>query len=203
MLAMTDWTHRASRNLVRSLASLLIALTAVSLNAAAQPSPPKAQPYFTEPAISPDGSEIAFVSGGDIWTAPASGGDARLLVSHPANESRPLYSPDGRRLAFISTRTGNGDIYVLTLDAGELKRLTFDDSNDQLDAWSADGSWIYFTSSSRDVSGTTDIYRVSSEGGTPMQVSAALYTNEYFGAPSPDGKTMAFTCPGYGLPQWC
>src|SRR6266481_6749515 len=111
MLAMTDWTHRASRNLVRNLALLLLALTAVSLNAAAQPAPPKAQPYFTEPAISPDGSEIAFVSGGDIWTAPASGGDAHLLVSHPATESRPLYSPDGRKLAFGSTRTGNGDIY--------------------------------------------------------------------------------------------
>src|SRR5450432_757604 len=107
----------------------------------------KVLPYFTEPAISPDRSEIAFVSGGDIWTVPASGGEARLLVSHPANESRPLYSPDGRRLAFISTRTGNGDIYLLTLETGDLKRLTFDDANDQLDAWSADGKWIYFSSS--------------------------------------------------------
>src|SRR6266446_10626297 len=98
MLAMTDWTHRASRNLVSSLASLLIALTAVSLNAAAQPSPPKAQPYFTEPAISPDRSEIAFVSGGDIWTAPTAGGEARLLVSNPANESHPVYSPDGKQI---------------------------------------------------------------------------------------------------------
>jgi len=71
MLAMIDWTRRASRALVRNLALLLIALTAVSINAAAQPAPPQAQAYFTEPAISPDGSEIAFVSGGDIWTAPS------------------------------------------------------------------------------------------------------------------------------------
>src|SRR6185503_3049480 len=40
------------------------------------------RPYFTEPAISPDRNEIAFASGGDIWTAPIAGGDARLLVSH-------------------------------------------------------------------------------------------------------------------------
>ncbi|MDQ2947159.1 MAG: hypothetical protein M3Y27_14690, partial [Acidobacteriota bacterium] len=73
-----------------------------------------ARPYFSEPALSPDRSEIAFVSGGDIWTVPAAGGIARLLISHPATESRPMYSPDGRRLAFVSTRTGNGDIYVLT-----------------------------------------------------------------------------------------
>src|SRR5258706_10618607 len=97
-----------------------------------------ALPSFAEPSISPDRSEIAFVSGGDIWTVAAAGGDARLLVSHPASESRPLYSPDGRRLAFISNRTGNGDIYVLTFETGELKRLTFDDASDQLDAWSRD-----------------------------------------------------------------
>src|SRR5258707_5949856 len=199
---MTDWTRRASRGLVRNLTFLLMALTAVSLNTAAQPAPPKAQAYFTEPALSPDGSEIAFVSGGDIWTAPADGGEARLVVSNPANESRPLYSPDGRRLAFISTRTGNGDIYVLTLDTGDLKRLTFDDSNDQLDAWSGDGSWIYFTSSSRDISGMNDIFRVRVDGGTPMQVTADAYTNEYFSAPSPDGSAIAFTGHGFGFAQW-
>ena len=60
-------------------------------------------------------------------------------MSHPATESRPLYSPDGRRLAFVSDRTGGGDIYVLTFATGELKRLTFDDGLDQLDAWSRDG----------------------------------------------------------------
>jgi tricorn protease len=198
---MSDRTYRASGSFVRNLAFLLMMLAAISLNAAAQPAPPKTQAYFTDPAISPDGSEIAFVSGGDIWTAPTGGGEARLLVSHPATESRPLYSPDGGRLAFISTRTGNGDIYLLTLDTGDLKRLTFDDSNDQLDAWSADGRWLYFTSNSRDV-GTTDIYRVSSEGGTPMQVSGDLYTNEYFAAPARDGNAVAFTGHGLGGSQW-
>ena len=123
----------------------MLAVAAIA-GQAAQP----AQPYFTEPALSPDGSEIAFVSGGDIWTVAATGGEAHLLVSHPATESRPLYSSDGRKLAFGSTRTGNGDIYILTIDTGDLKRLTFDDSNDQLDAWSDDGRWIYFNSSSRD-----------------------------------------------------
>src|SRR5204863_10176824 len=66
----------------------------------------EAKPSFAEPALSPDRSEIAFVSGGDIWTVPAAGGEARLLVSHAATESRPLYSPDGKRLAFVSTRSG-------------------------------------------------------------------------------------------------
>src|SRR5690242_18564795 len=92
----------------------------ITLSCAGQTS--ASQPAFGEPSLSPDRSEIAFVSGGDIWTVPAAGGEAHLLVAHPATESRPLYSPDGKRLAFVSTRTGNGDVYVLTLASGELKR---------------------------------------------------------------------------------
>ena len=160
------------------------------------------RPYFTEPSLSPDRKEIAFVSGGDIWSVPATGGVAALLVSHAANEARPLYSPDGRQLAFISNRTGNGDIYLLTLATGDLKRLTFDDVLDQLDGWSRDGRWIYFSSGSRDVGGLNDLYRVSVNGGTPMQVSADRYTNEFFSAPSPDGKTLAFTARGIASGQW-
>jgi tricorn protease-like protein len=76
------------------------------------------KPYFTEPALSPDGSEIAFVSGGDIWTVPARGGEARLLVSNPANESVPHYSPDGRYLAFTSTRTGGGGEILSEVSVG-------------------------------------------------------------------------------------
>ena len=160
------------------------------------------QPYFTEPSLSPDRKEIAFVSGGDIWTVPATGGVAALLVSHSANEARPLYSPDARQLAFISSRTGNGDIYLLTLATGELKRLTFDDGLDQLDGWSRDGRWIYFSSTSRDIGGLNDLCRVSVNGGTPMLVSSDRYTNEFYGAPSPDGKTLAFSARGISSGQW-
>src|SRR3982750_3431513 len=111
------------------VASLFIAYLLPSTAITGQNARAAVQAYMTEPAISPDRSEIAFVSGGDIWTVPLAGGEARLLVSNPATESRPLYSPDGARLAFISNRTGSGDIYVLTFSTGELKRITFDDTN--------------------------------------------------------------------------
>src|SRR5450432_3465355 len=104
------------------------------------------EPYLTEPAVCPTRPEIAFVSGGDIWMVSAKGGEAHLLVSHPADESRPLYSPDGSQLAF-------------------------DDGLDQLDGWSRDGRWLYFSSGSHDVNRKNDIYRVSAQGGTPMAVS--------------------------------
>ena len=157
---------------------------------------------MAEPGISADGREIAFVSGGDIWTVPAAGGDARLLVSHPATESRPLFSPDGTRLAFASTRTGGGDIYVLDLRTTVVTRITFDDAEDALDGWSADGMWIYFSTSGHDISSMADIYRVPAAGGTPMPVSADRYTSEYFAAPAPDGRAIAFAARGIGNRQW-
>ncbi|HEX4947137.1 MAG TPA: LpqB family beta-propeller domain-containing protein, partial [Blastocatellia bacterium] len=162
---------------------------------------PDPLPYFTEPAISPDRTEVAFVSGGDIWTAHSNGGEARLLVSHQATEARPLYAPDGKRLAFVSERTGNGDIYLLTFATGELKRLTFSDANDRLDAWSRDGKWIYFTSSAFDIR-SNDVWRISVEGGTPMQVSNDRFVGEFFSQPAPDGQTIAFTARGNSAQQW-
>ncbi|HLM00555.1 MAG TPA: hypothetical protein VK400_05835, partial [Pyrinomonadaceae bacterium] len=163
---------------------------------------PASMPYLTEPSLAPDRREIVFVSGGDIWSVPAGGGTAQLLVAHPATESRPLFSPDGRRLAFVSTRTGNGDVYVLNLETNDLSRLTFDDSADNLDAWSRDGRWIYFSSSSRDVAGMSDIFRVSAAGGTPQQISSDRYASEFHAAPSPDGNSIAFTARGIANGQW-
>lgn len=160
------------------------------------------RPYFTEPAISPDRSEIAFVSGGDIWAVSAGGGEARLLLSHPANESRPFYSPDGKRLAFISNRTGGGDIYLLTFATSEVIRLTFDDGHEQLDGWSRDGRWIYFSSTSHDIAGMNDVFRVSADGGTPMEIAADRYTNEFFSAESPNGSAMAITARSTASGQW-
>ena len=165
--------------------------------------PAPAKPAFSEPSLNPDKREIAFVAGGDIWTVPATGGEARLLVSHPAYDSRPLYSPDGTKLAFQSTRTGNGDLYVLTLATGDLRRLTFDDAAEQLDSWSRDGRWIYFSSGSKDVNGMDDLFRVSIDGGTPMAVSADRFAQEYWSSPSPtDPNTLAFTGKGRTVSDW-
>jgi Tol biopolymer transport system component len=159
-------------------------------------------PSFGEPGISPDGSTIAFVSGGDIWEVPARGGDAHLLVSHPANEQRPLYSPDGSRIAFTSSRTGNGDVYVLALRSGDLTRLTFDDAVELVNGWSPDSRFVYFSSASHDLTGMNDVWRVSVDGGTPMAVAADRYATEYFAAPSPAGGTVAITARGNAGSQW-
>ncbi|MFP4623902.1 MAG: hypothetical protein ACLFRX_06960, partial [Gemmatimonadota bacterium] len=158
---------------------------------------------LAQPALSPDGREVAFVSGGDIWAAAAEGGVARLLVSHEAEESRPLYSPDGTRLAFVSNRGGSDDIWVLDLAGGELTRVTWSDGAESLDAWSGDGEWLYFTSGDSDIGGMTDVQRVPATGGEPSLVSGDAATPEYFAAPSPDGRRLAMSGRArMGFSQW-
>ena len=168
--------------------------------ACAQDVPEK--PVLAEPSLSADGQLVAFASGGDIWEAPASGGVAHLIVTGPAAEGRPLYSPDGRRLAFTSTRGGSANIYVLDLATGAVTRLTYGESGEELDSWSGNGKWLYFAAGNTDVSRLPDIYRVSSEGGTPMPISAERYLSEYQGSPSPDGATLAFMTRGISFSQW-
>ncbi|HET6726171.1 MAG TPA: peptidase S41, partial [Gammaproteobacteria bacterium] len=159
-------------------------------------------PTFTEPALSPDGHTLAFVSGGDIWSVAARGGIAHLLVSGEADASRPLYSPDGKRLAFISDKTGGGDIYILDLASGNLRRVTWADGREALSAWSRDGEWLYFSSARDNIGGMDAVYRVRAAGGTPTPVSFEPYRNEEAGAPSPDGRVVALVGGGWGSRQW-
>ncbi len=188
---------RRTRGVIAWLAAVSAAALCHSAMAASV-----SKPSFAEPALSPDGAEIAFVSGGDIWTVPAQGGVARLLVSNPATEGRPKYSPDGTRLAFQSNRDGFTNLYILTFATGEVKRLTYADANEALDGWSPDGKWVYFTSTQNDVQRQGDIFRVSATGGTPLEVSAERYLNEFESAPSPDGTSIALVAKGISSSQW-
>lgn len=161
---------------------------------------PAGVPSFAEPGIAPDHSEVAFVSGGDVWSVPAAGGTARLLASVGGTGSRPLFSPDGKRIAFVSSQPGAVGIYVVTLDGGILTRLTHDDVTPNLSAWSADGRFVYFSSSAHNIVYDGDIMRVWAGGGTPMRVTGERFVNAMDGAPSPDGRSIAFVRNGFT--QW-
>ena len=189
---------------LRSAAAALVAAASVAipLTAHAHAPPVIARRSFSEPDYSPDRREIAFVSGADIWSVPAAGGDAHLLVSDASNDHRPLYSPDGSELAFMSNRNGGTNIYVLTFATGALRRLTYGDGADQLDSWSRDGKWIYFSTTANDISGMSDVYRVSAGGGTPSAVAADRYATEYWAATGPDASTIAITARGLSQSQW-
>src|SRR5882757_2690682 len=75
-----------------------------------------------QPAISPDGSLVAFSFQGDIWTVPVAGGKASRITIHDAYESHPVFSPDGKQIAFSGTRYGNNDVFTVPAEGGPVSR---------------------------------------------------------------------------------
>lgn len=80
--------------------------------------------WLRNSAISPDGSTVAFTFKGDIFTVPVAGGQARQITSNPAYDTHPVWSPDGKRIAFTSNRKGSPDIYVVDAKGGTPHRVT-------------------------------------------------------------------------------
>jgi len=166
-------------------------------------------------AISPDGKELAFTSNwdevgatstnNDIFVVPISGGDPKKLSSSPGSDSTPLYSPDGKWLAWrMQKRPGyESDRFRLVVydrKSGEIKNLTEDfDQWVEAIAWSPDSKFIYFTSEKE---GASPIYRlnlpVALAGSTPTgtgikDIEEILAgTNDELSV-STDGKTLVFT----------
>ena len=120
-------------------ALLLLALTATTvLSAQETPS------WIRRNAISPDGKTLAFSYKGDIWTVPATGGEARQLTSNKAYESDPVWTPDGSVIVFTSWREDSKDLYSVPAAGGPLKRLTDLPGTELPLAVAADGT-VYFS----------------------------------------------------------
>lgn len=81
-------------------------------------------------AISPDGTQIAFCYKGDIYKVPVTGGRATQLTTHPAHDTRPIWSPDSKNIAFASNREGGFDVFLVSSEGGTPKRLTTHASNE-------------------------------------------------------------------------
>src|SRR5713226_6133667 len=119
-------------------------LVTISLVAAARAQEPIR--FARTPDISPDGKQVAFSYLGDIWTVEAIGGVARPVTMHEAHDIFPVFSPDGRWLAFSSNRHGSYDVFVVPARGGKPKRLTFDSAADLVSGWSPDGKSVLFSS---------------------------------------------------------
>ncbi len=137
---------------------------------------------------SPDSQQIAFALHGDIWVMPARGGEARQITSGQAKDQWPCFSPDGKKIAYFSNKSGNNDIYILELKTGEELQLTNHQSEDFFHSWSPDGKQIVFTS---ERSGNRDIWLLSSQGGIAQQLTDSP-ESEDDAVFSPDGKWILF-----------
>ena len=102
------------------------------------------------PSISPDGKQIVFSWWGDLWTVSSDGGHAERLTRHPGNDLRSAWSPDGRRIAFETDRTGWRNVYVMNADGTDVQRITDIDVNCELSGYyrDADGTdYVTFSAS--------------------------------------------------------
>lgn len=95
-------------------------------------------------AISPNGEQLAFSYRGDLWVSPSSGGLAVPISTNVELEDYPVWSRDGKQIAFSSNRNGGVDIYVVGVNGGTPKRLTYHSGSDVPSDWSIDNKKILF-----------------------------------------------------------
>ena len=138
--------------------------------------------WLRYPAISPDGKTIAFGYKGDIYRVDVNGGVAVPLTIHEAQDMMPVWSHDGKSIAFASDRYGNFDVFVIPASGGTPTRVTYNSAADYPFDFSVDNKQIIF-GSGRNVQASNlhfysprlfqNLYTVSVSGGTPVLVSGA------------------------------
>ena len=146
--------------------------------------------FLRHPALSSDGSTIAFSYQGDIWTADADGGMARRLTIHESYEADPKWSPDGSHILFTGERYGNSDLYTIPAGGGQVERLTHFSGGDSDGRWVDDEQIVFSTSRMyRAVERLREFYTISADGGTPERLNDILGNAPTI---SPDGRYLAF-----------
>ncbi|MBD5334146.1 MAG: peptidase S41 [Bacteroides sp.] len=163
--------------------------------------------WLRDVRISPDGSTIAFTYKGDIYTVPAAGGQARQLTTQGSYESEPVWSPDGKKIAFASDREGGTDIFIMDVNGGPATRLTFNSAAEIPQGFTPDGKAVIYSASIQDAPSAllfpsawmTELYSVPVSGGRPRQIlSTPAEAVNYL----PDGKSFIYVDRKGGEDQW-
>ncbi|NIP43963.1 MAG: peptidase S41, partial [candidate division Zixibacteria bacterium] len=142
---------------------------------------------------------VAFVYGGDIWTVNATGGVARRITISDGTESYPKFSPDGSQIAFTGYYDGNRDVYVMNIYGGDIKRVTYHPSGDDVIGWHPVNGKIIFRSFRKDFVLGTRLYMIFPDGTGLEDVPIHEI---HFGSFSPDGKRIAYTNVGREERNW-
>ncbi|MDO4210505.1 MAG: S41 family peptidase [Bacteroidales bacterium] len=156
--------------------------------------------WLRDVQISPDGSTIVFCYKGDIYTMPAKGGEVTRLTAQTSYECSPVWSADGKHIAFASDRHGNFDVFTMPAEGGAATRLTFNSAAEVPQAFSPDGQWVYFGAQIQDPAesamfptGTLpELYRVPAAGGRTEQVLGTPAEMLCFAPDAADGTALSF-----------
>ncbi len=154
--------------------------------------------FLSQPAVS--AGRIAFTYAGDLWTADLDGGNPRRLTADLGIESNPVFSPDGRWLAFSGQYDGNTDVYIMPAEGGVPKRLTWHPYPDIVQGFTPDGKAVLFTSARNSfIRSWNHLFRLPLEGGLPEQFDIPYV---YRAAVSPDGGRIAYNPLADAFTQW-
>ena len=175
-----------SRFIVSSFFWTLFLLISVNGFAEAEESPL----WIRHAAISPDGKQIAFSYQGDVFLVKTQGGLARALTQNDAWDGHPVWSRDGKHLAFASDRHGNLDIFLMPAEGGPARRLTYHSSDDIPADFAASHDTILFSSARGDstessifpTSRLAELYELKLEGGTPQMVTTIPASQARYGS---------------------
>src|SRR2546426_373553 len=159
---------------------LLLAFAAVS--GAAEETPLLAH----SPTVSK--THVVFAYGGYLWSVPRDGGDARQLTTG-GHEGLPVFSPDGKWIAFSGQYDGNLDVFVMPAEGGEPQRLTWHPGADVAVGWTPDGKRVLFYSGREAYADFSRLYTVPAEGGPAQALPMWRGEAAWF---SPDGSRIAY-----------
>lgn len=123
--------------------------------------------------VSPDGKTILFELLGDLYTLPVEGGEAQRITSGMAFDSQPVYSPDGKMIAFLSDRDGAENLWIVKADGSEPKALSKDQHSDFASPyWTRDGEYI-LVSRKTPAAGARELWMYHVKGGSGVQITKA------------------------------
>jgi tricorn protease len=167
----------------------------------------QAPSWLRYPSISPDGKTIVFTYKGDLYKVPSTGGTATPLTMHEAHDFMPVWSKDGKSIAFASDRYGNFDVYTIAAEGGEAKRITYHSANEYPYSFTNDNKNIVFGGTRMDLPTNrqyptgymSELYSVSINGGRVTQVLTTPAEDVKF---SKDGSKLIYTNKPAGENAW-
>ncbi len=157
----------------------------------------------SNPQISPDGSEIVFSRGfvdlmkdqnaSNVWVVDARGERLRQLTDGPWRDSAPVWSPDGKRIAFLSDRSGSTQLHVMWVATRETLQLTHVERAPGSAKWSPDGKLLLFTTSIPDDTPLLPVKLPASPRGAQLARGAVIVDRLSWGADGTGPTTKSFT----------